>query len=30
MDIFLPPGSRISVQKGQRVKAGESVIGELP
>jgi phosphatidylserine decarboxylase len=30
VDIFLPPGSRISVQKGQRVKAGESVIGELP
>lgn len=30
VDVFFPPGSRVTVQKGQRVKAGESVIGELP
>ncbi len=30
VDVFLPPGSRITVENGQRVKAGESVIGELP
>jgi phosphatidylserine decarboxylase len=29
VDVFLPAGSRIMVEKGQRVKAGESVIGEL-
>jgi phosphatidylserine decarboxylase len=30
VDVFLPNGSRVAVHKGQRVKAGESVIGELP
>ncbi len=30
VDVFLPAGSRITVEKGQKVKAGESVIGELP
>jgi len=30
VDVFFPAGSRIMVEKGQRVKAGESVIGELP
>lgn len=30
VDIFLPDGSRITVEKGQKVRAGESVIGELP
>ena len=30
VDVFLPGGSRILVEKGQRVKAGETVIGELP
>jgi phosphatidylserine decarboxylase len=30
VDVFLPAGSRIMVEKGQRVRAGESIIGELP
>ena len=30
LDVFLPPGSRITVKKGDRVRAGETVIGELP
>lgn len=30
LDVFLPAGSKIMVKKGDRVRAGESVIGELP
>jgi phosphatidylserine decarboxylase len=29
VDVFLPPGSVIQVQKGERVRAGETVIGEI-
>lgn len=29
-ELFLPPGTKILVQKGDRVKAGETVIGILP
>ncbi|HSE43361.1 MAG TPA: phosphatidylserine decarboxylase family protein [Acidobacteriota bacterium] len=29
LDVFLPAGSSITVKKGDRVRAGESVIGEL-
>lgn len=30
VDVFLPPGSVIQVQKGQKVRAGVTVIGEIP
>ena len=30
LDVFLPAGSKITVKKGDRVRAGETVIGELP
>lgn len=30
VDVFLPPGSKVQVQMNQKVKAGTSVIGELP
>ena len=30
LDVFLPAGSKIVVKKGDRVRAGETVIGELP
>jgi phosphatidylserine decarboxylase len=30
VDIFLPAGSKILIKKGQKVKGGETVIGELP
>ncbi|MCG9969386.1 phosphatidylserine decarboxylase family protein [Pelotomaculum terephthalicicum JT] len=29
-ELFLPPGTKILVKKGERVKAGETVIGILP
>jgi phosphatidylserine decarboxylase len=29
LDVFLPAGSSITVKKGDRVRAGESIIGEL-
>jgi phosphatidylserine decarboxylase len=29
LDVFLPPGSTITVKKGDRVIAGETIIGEL-
>jgi phosphatidylserine decarboxylase len=30
VDVLLPPGSKWKVKSGQRVKGGETVIGELP
>ena len=30
VDVYFPPGARIQVQLGQKVKAGETVIGEIP
>ncbi len=30
LEVYLPEGSRITVQPGQKVKAGETVIGYLP
>ena len=30
VDVYLPPGSTIKVRLGDRTKAGESVLGELP
>lgn len=30
VDVFLPPGSRLRVKRGDRVQAGASVLGELP
>jgi len=30
LDIFLPEGSRVAVQKGEKVKAGKTIIGYLP
>lgn len=30
LDVFLPQGSRVAVQKGQKVKAGKTIIGYLP
>lgn len=30
VDVMLPPGSKIQVQVGQKVKGGQSIIGELP
>lgn len=29
-EVFLPPGTKILVKRGERVKAGETVIGILP
>lgn len=29
VDVYFPPGSKVNVQLGQKVRAGESVIGEL-
>lgn len=29
VDVYFPPGARIQVQLGQKVRAGETVIGEL-
>jgi phosphatidylserine decarboxylase len=30
VDLYLPPGSRVLVSKGQRTVGGETVIAELP
>jgi len=30
VDLFLPPGSRVEVAEGQRVRGGETIIGRLP
>ena len=29
VDLFMPPGSKVEVAKGQRVRAGETIIGRL-
>jgi phosphatidylserine decarboxylase len=30
IDVFLPAGSKVTVKKGDKVRGGETVIGELP
>lgn len=30
VDVFMPEGSRVTVQKGRKVKAGKTIIGYLP
>lgn len=30
VDVYFPPGAKIQVRLGQKVKAGETVIGEVP
>ena len=30
VDLFLPPGVHLQIEKGQKVKGGETVIGVLP
>ena len=30
VDVIFPPGSRIEVRMGQKVRAGETIIGEVP
>jgi len=29
VDLFMPPGSRVEVAEGQKVRAGETIIGRL-